>query len=211
MNNSSPATTPSKSQQQEGTKGGPSSGAATPSTPSSANKSFRVDDESSPYAFEPEPLEIRPSVSYRKKTETKPDKTGIQEKQQQTPIPASAMTQTSSKSTSTSSVTKTASNSSKKTKQEKSLPDSKLDGADTSKQPKLDDFNLKDINSSISLPAELATQLAAQAQAEGASSSGSKETTYFMHHLKSQNRTTGPWTHYNLKGYAKSKVVSNSK
>ena len=189
VNNSSPATTPSKSQQQGGTKGGSSSGAATPSTPSSANKSFRVDDESSPYAFEPEPLEIRPSVSYRKKTETKPDKTGLQEKQQQqTPIPASAMTQTSSKSTSTSSVTKTASNSSKKTKQEKSLPDSKPDGADTSKQPKLDDFNLKDINSSISLPAELATQLAAQAQAEGASSSGSKETTYF---IPLQNNASG--------------------
>ena len=53
----------------------------------------------------------------------------------------------------------------------------------------MENFNLKDINSSISLPAELATQLAAQAQAEGAgSSSGSKETTYF---IPLQNNASG--------------------
>jgi len=70
----------------------------------SANKSFRVDNESSPYAFEPEPLEIRPSAPYRRK---QPDMTKqIHEPQKRENKPkieasASAMTQTSSNTTST--------------------------------------------------------------------------------------------------------------
>ena len=80
------------------------------SASSTANKSFRVDDESSPYAFEsePEPLEIRPSVPpYRRKH---PDITKqIHEPQKRenkpsVPSPsasASAMTQTSSNTTNT--------------------------------------------------------------------------------------------------------------
>ena len=93
--------------------------------PKPSASSFKVDGESSPYAFEPEPLEIRPSVPYRKK-DSKP-----------TTDPPKA------------------------------------------KMPKIEDFNLKDLNSSISLPAELATQLAAQAQAERGSGN-SNETTYFI-------------------------------
>ena len=76
---------------------------------SAGNKSFRVDDESSPYAFEaePEPLEIRPSVPpYRRK---QPDMTKQilepQKRENKPSVPeiskpsASAMTQTSSNTT----------------------------------------------------------------------------------------------------------------
>ena len=126
-----------------------------------SSSSFRVDDETSPYAFEPEPLE-RPSVPYRKKEQVQ--QTEIKkEKQPFTPAASASKTDESA----SSHKKKSAGSANSSTAFAKA------------KQPSMEDFNLKDINSSISLPPELASQLAAQAQSEGASSSA-KETTYFI-------------------------------
>ena len=110
---------------------------STPKAATSKKSSFTVEDESSPYAFETEPLEIRPSVPYSRK-------------QAKSPTPLSPKTSKSSNKT-------------------KKL---NLDPQDLSSQ-------FKDMdNSSIPLPAELANQLVAQAQADGASANN--ETTYFI-------------------------------
>ena len=116
---------------------------STPAPTSKSSGSFKVENESSPYAFEPEPLEI--SGPYRKKSEKSSEK--------------------SSKKSETHSE-----------KPEKSETKKDKKG---SKKPSLDDFNLKDIDSSISLPPELASQLAAQAQNDK-NEGKTKETTYFI-------------------------------
>ena len=111
--------------------------ATTTPVSSKSSSSFRVENESSPYAFEPEPLEI--SGPYRKKDHNKSE---------------------------TSSSKKESSASSKKVK---SSP----------KNPSLEDFNLKDIDSSIPLPPELVSQLTAQAQSDK-NEGKTNETTYFI-------------------------------
>ena len=106
----------------------------TPATPTNkSSSSFKVENESSPYAFEPEPLEI--SGPYRKKSEKSEAKKEAK----------------------------------KAEKPEKTVK----------KQANLEDFNLKDLDSSISLPPELASQLAAQAQSDK-NEGKTKETTYFI-------------------------------
>ena len=126
-------------------KSGAISSATTPTTPvsSKSSSSFRVENESSPYAFEPEPLEI--SGPYRKKESNKNESS-------------------SSKSGSSSS--------SKKSKTPK---------------PTLQDFDLKDIDSSIPLPPELVSQLTAQAQSDK-NEGKTNETTYF---IPLQNSSSG--------------------
>ncbi len=127
-------------------KTGAISSAATPPTPvsSKSSSSFRVENESSPYAFEPEPLEI--SGPYRKKESNKNESS-------------------SSKSGSSSH--------SKKSK--------------TTPKPSLQDFDLKDIDSSIPLPPELVSQLTAQAQSDK-NEGKTNETTYF---IPLQNSSSG--------------------
>ena len=137
---------PRMSTQFKSGKTGAISSAATPPTPvsSKSSSSFRVENESSPYAFEPEPLEI--SGPYRKKESNKNESS-------------------SSKSGSSSH--------SKKSK--------------TTPKPSLQDFDLKDIDSSIPLPPELVSQLTAQAQSDK-NEGKTNETTYF---IPLQNSSSG--------------------
>ncbi len=140
------------------------------STPS-ASTSFKVDNEASPYAFEPEPLEVRPKLPYRNK-----------------PTASAASSKPSPKATSSGKTNKKspkgtdskASTSAKAMSATASTLMQNLTGNSGSKAGKgVSSIQCQmEEGSSIPLPAELASQLVAQAAAEGPAASN--ETTYFI-------------------------------
>ena len=149
------------------------------------SSSFRVDNESSPYAFEADPLEIKPqlSSSYRRpsgssehmpRNKSHPDKAKDTSPHHRKSDGSKSKKEHHSHSKSHTKPNTKSQNSIARDKLLKSLPTT---------------VEVPDLGSSIPIPDELAAQLAEQAAAEGPK--GNQETTYFIPLQSSSGQSFG--------------------
>merc|ERR1712223_290147 len=147
-------------------------------SPMPTSSSFRVDNESSPYAFEAEPVEMKPQLSYRKPSGSHPiaedvsyDKDYADKSRKSDPH--------KTKKDHHHSKSHHKNNSKYQTTLSK---DKLLKGLPTT-------VEVPDLGSSIPIPDELAAQLAEQAASEGPK--GNQETTYFIPLQSSSGQSFG--------------------
>ena len=155
-------------------------------SPMPTSSSFRVDNEASPYAFEAEPLEIKPQLSYRKPSgnhhstgHTSSNKNHGEKGKESSSHHRKGDTSKSKKEHHSHNMTHTKSHSKHHQQQTKERFLKNLPAT----------VEVPDLGSSIPIPDELAAQLAEQAAAEGPN--GNHETTYFIPLQSSSGQSFG--------------------
>ena len=155
-------------------------------SPMPTSSSFRVDNESSPYAFETEPLEMKPQLSYRKPSgthhsasNTSVNKNHGDKEKESSHHYRKADVSKSKKERHFHSVAHQKPNSKHHHQQNKERLLKNLPAT----------VEVPDLGSSIPIPDELAAQLAEQAAAEGPT--GNPETTYFIPLQSSSGQSFG--------------------
>ena len=152
-------------------------------SPMPTSSSFRVDNESSPYAFEAEPVDIKPQLSYRKPSGSHPASESIlHDKDYTDKITAHSRKSDPHKSKKEHHHHNKSQHKSNSKHHHSLSKDQLLKGLPTT-------VEVPDLGSSIPIPDELAAQLAEQAAAGGPK--GNQETTYFIPLQSSSGQSFG--------------------
>ena len=152
-------------------------------SPMPTSSSFRVDNESSPYAFEAEPVEMKPQLSYRKPSGSHSTSESIlQDKDHAEKITPHSRKSDHHKSKKDLHPQSKGHHKNSSKFQHSLSKDKLMKGLPTT-------VEVPDLGSSIPIPDELAAQLAEQAAAEGPK--GNQETTYFIPLQSSSGQSFG--------------------